>query len=120
MANAGIDRSNVAGDEDIVYSPEDPDGCAEARKLRARFGADLGVAMSDSFAHGGWALPECGRARVPTSTFAGVQIWRGALGDHHRARGRAGRSRPILTGQADQRAGLRHSRRSAKTALPEI
>lgn len=52
MANAGIDRSNVAGDEDIVLLlPEDPDRwCAEAREnWRARFGADLGVVMSDSF-----------------------------------------------------------------------
>ncbi len=51
LANAGIDRSNVAGDEDIVLLlPEDPD--ASARKLRAGLEALTGVApgviISDS------------------------------------------------------------------------
>lgn len=51
LANAGIDRSNVAGDEDIVLLlPEDPD--ASARQLRAGLEALTGVApgviISDS------------------------------------------------------------------------
>src|SRR6185312_12048503 len=54
MANAGVDRSNVAGgaERDVVLLlPSDPD--AAARQLRARFearfGASLGVIVSDSF-----------------------------------------------------------------------
>lgn len=52
MANAGIDRSNVAGNDDIVLLlPLDPDGwCRQMRTvLFERFALDLGVVMSDSF-----------------------------------------------------------------------
>lgn len=51
LANAGIDRSNVAGDEDVVLLlPLDPD--ASARRLRvaleAASGVPLGVLVTDS------------------------------------------------------------------------
>jgi coenzyme F420-0:L-glutamate ligase/coenzyme F420-1:gamma-L-glutamate ligase len=50
-ANAGIDRSNVPGDEVASLLPEDPD--ASARRLRAglaeRLGARPAVVVSDSF-----------------------------------------------------------------------
>ena len=51
LANAGIDRSNVAGDEDIVLVlPDDPDASATALKqaLQAIFGVRLGVIITDS------------------------------------------------------------------------
>ncbi len=40
-ANAGIDRSNVAGDDFVSLLPVDPD--ASARKIREDIGKDLGV-----------------------------------------------------------------------------
>lgn len=51
LANAGIDRSNVAGDEDtVLVLPQDPD--ASAAKLRQslgkHFGVHLGVIITDS------------------------------------------------------------------------
>ncbi|MCC7258926.1 MAG: coenzyme F420-0:L-glutamate ligase [Gammaproteobacteria bacterium] len=51
LANAGIDRSNVEGGEDVVLLlPKDPD--ASARRLRAAFeaaaGVRLGVLITDS------------------------------------------------------------------------
>ena len=54
MANAGIDRSNVApteGDEPVLLLPEDADAAAEALRatLAAHFGKRLGVVISDSF-----------------------------------------------------------------------
>jgi len=52
MANAGIDRSNVRGDEDtVLLLPLDPDGwCASAQRLLSnRLGVHLGVVMADSF-----------------------------------------------------------------------
>ena len=54
MANAGVDRSNVApldGAPRVLLLPEDPDGSAEAIRaaLAARFGARIGVVISDSF-----------------------------------------------------------------------
>lgn len=52
MANAGIDHSNVPGDEDtVLLLPENPD--ASAHKLRAELhaatGVDIGVLIIDSF-----------------------------------------------------------------------
>jgi len=51
LANAGIDRSNVGGDEEMVLLlPEDPDASAAAlrERLRASFGVDVGVIVTDS------------------------------------------------------------------------
>jgi coenzyme F420-0:L-glutamate ligase / coenzyme F420-1:gamma-L-glutamate ligase len=51
MANAGIDRSNVPGADQVLLLPEDPDG--SARKLRSsladKFAVPLGVVICDSF-----------------------------------------------------------------------
>lgn len=54
MANAGVDRSNVApgaGREPVLLLPEDPDGTAETLRvaLTARFGVPVGVIINDSF-----------------------------------------------------------------------
>ncbi|HEX7437512.1 MAG TPA: coenzyme F420-0:L-glutamate ligase [Caldimonas sp.] len=50
-ANAGIDRSNVPGDDALLLLPSDPD--ASARKLRRalheRWAAEIGVIVTDSF-----------------------------------------------------------------------
>ncbi len=50
-ANAGVDRSNVSGEDAVVMLPVDPDG--SARRLRARFGELTGsrpaVLITDSF-----------------------------------------------------------------------
>ncbi len=50
-ANAGVDASNVPGDETVCLLPLDPD--ASARRLRdtlvSRTGADVAVIVSDSF-----------------------------------------------------------------------
>ena len=51
LANAGIDRSNVAGDEDtVLLLPLDPDASARRLKkeLDARFGVRLGILITDS------------------------------------------------------------------------
>ncbi|MBV8710127.1 MAG: coenzyme F420-0:L-glutamate ligase [Solirubrobacterales bacterium] len=50
-ANAGVDASNVPGEDTVVLLPRDPDG--SARRLRAgvrrRLGAAPGVLITDSF-----------------------------------------------------------------------
>jgi coenzyme F420-0:L-glutamate ligase/coenzyme F420-1:gamma-L-glutamate ligase len=50
-ANAGVDASNVGGDDIVTLLPEDPD--ASAGRMRARLGEELGVEVniiiSDSF-----------------------------------------------------------------------
>jgi coenzyme F420-0:L-glutamate ligase/coenzyme F420-1:gamma-L-glutamate ligase len=50
-ANAGIDRSNVAGDDEtLLLLPKDPDGSAAAirQRLQAKSGVSLGVVITDS------------------------------------------------------------------------
>lgn len=50
-ANAGVDHSNIPGDDRVTVLPSDPDASAEA--LRSRLndisGADVGVIVSDTF-----------------------------------------------------------------------
>lgn len=51
MAQAGVDRSNVPGDERVLLLPLDPDRSAELlrKRLVAAHGAEIGVIVSDSF-----------------------------------------------------------------------
>ena len=50
-ANAGVDRSNVPGDDHAAVLPQDPDrSAANLREgLRERLGIDLAVVVSDTF-----------------------------------------------------------------------
>ena len=61
MANAGIDRSNVAGDDTSSSFPKTPTvGVPKHVKTGGRDLVPTSVVMSDSLgAHGGWAPPEC-------------------------------------------------------------
>ncbi len=64
LANAGIDRSNVTGDEDIVLLlPEDPDASATRLKtgLENHLGVRLGVLITDSIGRP-WRLGTTGIA----------------------------------------------------------
>jgi coenzyme F420-0:L-glutamate ligase / coenzyme F420-1:gamma-L-glutamate ligase len=53
MANAGVDQSNVAGEDSdqVLLLPRDPDASAAALKARLdrQFGVDLGIVINDSF-----------------------------------------------------------------------
>jgi coenzyme F420-0:L-glutamate ligase/coenzyme F420-1:gamma-L-glutamate ligase len=51
MANAGIDRSNVAGTDRVLLLPLDPDGSAAALRdaITRHLGRQLGIIISDSF-----------------------------------------------------------------------
>jgi coenzyme F420-0:L-glutamate ligase / coenzyme F420-1:gamma-L-glutamate ligase len=51
MANAGIDRSNVAGKDRVLLLPLDPDGSAAALRsaIMERNGLEIGVIICDSF-----------------------------------------------------------------------
>lgn len=50
-ANAGVDRSNLEGERDVLPLPEDPDGSAHRirSRLRARLGTAPGVLVSDTW-----------------------------------------------------------------------
>lgn len=74
LANAGIDRSNVGGDEEtVLLLPEDPDASAAAlrQRLHAAFGVDVGVIVTDSLGRA-WRLGTVGTcigsAGVPSLT----------------------------------------------------
>ena len=72
-ANAGVDQSNVPGDDTAVLLPLDPD--ASARELRARLPERPGVIISDTFGRA-WRI---GQVEVAIG-IAGVQPvddWRG-------------------------------------------
>lgn len=51
MANAGIDRSNLVGQDRVLLLPLDPDGSAAAlrEQIATRSGRQLAVIVSDSF-----------------------------------------------------------------------
>jgi coenzyme F420-0:L-glutamate ligase/coenzyme F420-1:gamma-L-glutamate ligase len=57
LAQAGIDRSNVPGDERVLLLPTDPDASATSLReaLRASSGVDVGVVITDSFGRA-WRL----------------------------------------------------------------
>ena len=72
-ANAGVDQSNVPGDDAVVLLPLDPDG--SARDLRAQLPERPGVIISDTFGRA-WRV---GQVEVAIG-IAGVQPlddWRG-------------------------------------------
>jgi coenzyme F420-0:L-glutamate ligase/coenzyme F420-1:gamma-L-glutamate ligase len=50
-ANAGVDQSNIEGEEVVAVLPPDPDASAQAirQALRARLGVDVAVIISDTF-----------------------------------------------------------------------
>ncbi len=50
-ANAGVDESNIGGEQVVALLPEDPDQSAAALRaaLRERTGVDVAVVISDSF-----------------------------------------------------------------------
>ena len=50
-ANAGVDRSNMEGDDVVAVLPPDPDGSARAirDRLREQTGVDVAVLISDTF-----------------------------------------------------------------------
>jgi coenzyme F420-0:L-glutamate ligase/coenzyme F420-1:gamma-L-glutamate ligase len=82
-ANAGVDRSNVSGD-DVVLLPEDPDG--SARQLRAGIEAASGVRpavlVTDSFGRA-WRLGQTDVA-IGAAGLVALDDWAGrpdALGD---------------------------------------
>jgi coenzyme F420-0:L-glutamate ligase/coenzyme F420-1:gamma-L-glutamate ligase len=76
-ANAGVDHSNVAGQDTVVLLPVDPD--ASARRLRAslaeRAAARPGVVITDSFGRA-WRHGQCDVA-IGCAGVGPLEDWRG-------------------------------------------
>ena len=81
-ANAGVDRSNVPGDDSVVLLPEDPD--ASARRLRAGVAAALGVRpavlVTDSFGRA-WRLGQADVA-IGAAGLVALDDWTGRPDQH--------------------------------------
>ncbi len=76
-ANAGVDASNVPGEETVLMLPLDPD--RSARELRARLRSLTGIApavvISDSFGRA-WRVGQCDVA-IGCAGLAPLEDWRG-------------------------------------------
>ena len=76
-ANAGVDASNVPGDELVVFLPRDPDG--SARSLRQRLqeltGVALAVVITDSFGRA-WRHGQADVA-IGCAGLSPLEDWRG-------------------------------------------
>ncbi len=82
LANAGIDRSNVAGDDDtVLLLPEDADASAAnlKRRLDERYGVSIGVLITDSVGRP-WRLGTTGIA----IGCAGIEAMNDMRGGHDR------------------------------------
>jgi coenzyme F420-0:L-glutamate ligase/coenzyme F420-1:gamma-L-glutamate ligase len=77
MANAGIDQSNVPGEESALLLPKDPDATASALRaaLQEKYGVALGVVINDSFGRA-WRKGTCGTA-IGAAGFAALADMRG-------------------------------------------
>jgi coenzyme F420-0:L-glutamate ligase/coenzyme F420-1:gamma-L-glutamate ligase len=76
-ANAGVDASNVEGEDSVLLLPVDPD--ASARRLRARVreltGVSPGVVITDSFGRA-WRTGQCD-VTVGCAGISPLEDWRG-------------------------------------------
>ncbi len=76
-ANAGVDASNVPGEDTVVLLPDDPD--ASARTLRARLreltGSSPAIVITDSFGRA-WRVGQCDVA-IGAAGVAPAEDWRG-------------------------------------------
>ena len=76
-ANAGVDASNVPGDDTVVLLPEDPDGSARAlrKRIEALTGTAPGVVITDSFGRA-WRNGQCD-VTIGCAGIAPLDDWRG-------------------------------------------
>jgi len=76
-ANAGVDASNVPGEDLLVLLPQDPDGSARTirRRLRELTGAAPAVLITDSFGRA-WRHGQCDVA-IGCAGLLPLEDWRG-------------------------------------------
>ena len=77
-ANAGVDASNVPGEDTVLLLPEDPDASARSlrRELRERTDVSPGVLVTDSFGRA-WRHGQCDVA-IGSAGIEPLEDWRGA------------------------------------------
>ena len=109
-ANAGVDRSNSPGDDQVVLLPSDPD--ASARALRAALPGRPAVLVTDSFGRA-WRVGQTDVA-IGAAGIAVLDDWRGRPD----ARGRPMEATEIAV--ADAVAGAADLARSKDAGTPAV
>lgn len=113
-ANAGVDASNVPGDDTVLTLPRDPDG--SARALRTRMAELTGIApavlITDSFGRA-WRHGQCD-VTIGCAGIVPLEDWRGRLD----AAGRELRATWIAV--ADELAGAADLARTKDGAQPIV
>jgi coenzyme F420-0:L-glutamate ligase/coenzyme F420-1:gamma-L-glutamate ligase len=109
-ANAGVDLSNVPGEDIAVLLPQDPDG--SARRIRRALGKRVGVIVSDSFGRA-WRLGLTDVA-IGAAGLTVIDDWRG----RRDAQGRELRVTEIAT--ADELAGAADLARRKDSQEPAV
>jgi coenzyme F420-0:L-glutamate ligase/coenzyme F420-1:gamma-L-glutamate ligase len=112
-ANAGIDSSNVPGEDTVCLLPEDPD--ASARRIRGEIaaasgGASVGVVVADSFGRA-WRLGQA-EVAIGCAGLTPLDDWRG----RHDAEGSP--LRATLIAVADQAAAAADLVRDKSSRVP--
>jgi coenzyme F420-0:L-glutamate ligase/coenzyme F420-1:gamma-L-glutamate ligase len=76
-ANAGVDASNVPGEDTVLALPRDPDASARSLRMRLRelTGILVAVVITDSFGRA-WRVGQCDVA-IGCAGLAPVEDWRG-------------------------------------------
>ncbi len=113
-ANAGVDASNVPGDDVVVVLPDDPDRSARALRARVRAltGAAPAIVITDSFGRA-WRVGQCDDA-IGCAGLAPAEDWRG----RHDAGGRPLRATVIAV--ADELAAPADLARRKDGAEPVV
>ena len=83
-ANAGVDASNVPGQDAVLMLPKDPDGSARALRARLRelTGAAPGIVITDSFGRA-WRHGQVDVA-IGSAGLSPLEDWRGRTDSHGR------------------------------------
>ena len=113
-ANAGVDRSNVPGDDTVLMLPRDPDSSARVlrARLRALTGIAPGIVITDSFGRA-WRTGQADIA-IGLAGVAALDDWRGRVD----ANGREMRATVIAV--ADLLAGAADLARRKDAAQPVV
>src|SRR5262249_54290835 len=109
-ANAGIDLSNLPGDDTALLLPQDPD--ASARELRGRIPRHPAVLITDSFGRA-WRVGQ-GDGAVGAAGLLLVDDWRGRSDAHGRE------LRATVGAVGDQVAALADLARSKDASEPVV
>lgn len=113
-ANAGVDASNLPGEEEVITLPRDPDASARAlrRRMQELTGAAPAVVITDSFGRA-WRVGQCD-VTIGCAGIVPVEDWRGRADSNGRT------LRATIIAVADQLAATADLARRKDGAQPAV